>query len=83
MELPFFLFAVHEYSPAKQERNAPQAGQTHKGVNHPGKQRAGTAEEPSNKVKPEQTDQTPVGTANDGKDQCNGIHDVTSVSALG
>lgn len=58
---------------SEQERDAPKAGQAHQCIHDPGQQGILTAEDPCHKIEAEDTDQPPVGTANDRQDQCKSI----------
>ena len=75
-----FLFVLQHGISAKQERNAPQAGQTNQGVYQTAEQGTLTAEEPCHQVESENSHQAPVQTANNGNDRCNGIHHISSLS---
>ena len=55
---------------AEQERCAPQARQSHQGIDDTADDGVLTAEEPGYKVKLENADEAPVGTADNGQDQC-------------
>ena len=64
----YLVVAVTEFFP-EQERCAPQTGQANNGVDDSAEQGILTAEDPSHKVKLENTNKTPVDTANDRQDQ--------------
>lgn len=83
MAAPFLLVIAAAMASAEQEGNAPQAGKTNEGVNNPADNGTLAAKEPCHKVKLENTDQPPVGTADDGKNQSKCIdHGFTSVYFL-
>lgn len=69
-------------SPEK-KRDTPYPGKTHKGIDKTAEQRTLSAEQPCNQVEPENSHKAPVETADDGKNQCDGIHVVTSISDFG
>jgi hypothetical protein len=72
----FFLFSLNVFPFAKQQGDTPKTGKTDQGKNDSADHGALSAEQPRNQVKLENTDQTPVQTSDDGKNQRNGIHDI-------
>lgn len=66
----------------EQQGDAPCAGQTHQSIDDPAQERILPAEDPSNQIKLKQADESPVQTADDGKKQCDRIHNITSVSVV-
>ena len=80
MAAPFLLVVATAVASAEQERNAPQAGKSNEGVNNPADNGILATKEPCHKVKLENSDQSPVGTADDGKNQSKCIdHGFTSI----
>lgn len=72
-------FSVQKPVSPKQERDRPQACQTHQCVNDPADDCSGAAEKPGHQIKLENSNQPPVDTSDNGQDQRNGIHAVTSL----
>ena len=68
---------------AEQQRDAPQTCQADDGVDDPADNAAGAAEQPGNKVKLKNANKTPVQRADDGQDQCQSIHVITSIWLFG
>ena len=66
----------------EQQRNAPDTGQCHHGVNNTGEQGAGTAANPGHQVKLEQPDATPVECTDDGDDQSELVHKAGTLLSL-
>ena len=58
----------------EQQGDAPGTGQTYQGIDDAAQQRILAAEKPGHQIELEQANQTPVQTADDGKEQCDGIH---------
>ena len=59
---------------AEDQRDTPNACQCNDGIDDTAEQRGLSAADPSHNVKLEQTDTTPVQSAQDGKNQRNAIH---------
>lgn len=76
------LFPIDMLALAKQQCDAPDAGETDEGIDDPAEYRALAAKQPCHKVKLKNTDQTPVQAADDRKDQCYRIHNATSIHCL-
>lgn len=74
------LFALDFSSLAEQQRNAPQARKAHNGINDPAEDRTLPAKQPGNKIKLENAHKAPVQAADNGQDQRDGIHEITSLS---
>jgi hypothetical protein len=70
------LFLSGQRMPAEKECGAPDACQSHNGVNQSAEQRTLAAKQPCYQIKLENTNQAPVQTSDDGKNQRNGIHDI-------
>jgi hypothetical protein len=66
---PFFLLIAAAALLAEQEGNAPQSGKTDDSVNNTTENCVLTAKDPGNQIELENTDQTPVNTADDRQDQ--------------
>jgi hypothetical protein len=64
--LPHFLFSFDDFISAKQKGNTPQACQTNDGVDDSAEQSILTTKNPGNQVELEDTDASPVQTADDG-----------------
>lgn len=82
MQCTRFLFAVDALTLAKQQGNAPKTCQTHQRVDNAAEDGILTAEQPSYQIKLENANQTPVQTADNGKNQCQSIHMCTSISVI-
>ena len=78
-----FLIFHRPLTFAEQQCDAPQTCQTDKGIDDPAYDAVLSAEQPRNKIKLKNTHQTPVQAADDGEDQCNGIHVFTSIQYFG
>ena len=63
----------------EEQGNAPQAGQTNQGIDDSAEDCILPAKKPRNQVKLENTDQTPVGAADNGKNQRDRVHIDTSL----
>lgn len=74
MELPIFLFTLDDASSAKQKGNAPQTGQSHKGIDDPAEKRTLTTKEPGHQIELENAHKAPVQGADDGQNQCQRVH---------
>ena len=72
---PSFLVldSVKGFASAKQQRNAPNACKTYKGVDDAGEKGGLSAADPGNDVKLKQSDAAPVERAYDGQNQRNAI----------
>ena len=66
-------FALDLSALAKQKGNAPQASQSHQCIDDAADNAALPTKQPGHQIKLENSHQTPVEAANDGKDQCDGI----------
>jgi hypothetical protein len=58
--------------------DAPEPGQTDHRVDDAADTRGLTAEDPRDQVEPRKADQTPVDRADNGQNQCQGIHVISS-----
>lgn len=74
MRTACFLVAVGNCISAKQERDAPKAGQTDNGVYQAAEQGAGTSKQPGHQVESENSHKAPVQTANNRHNERDGIH---------
>ena len=63
---------------AEQQGDAPQTGKTDHCVDNAADARGLAAEDPRDQVEPRKADQTPVDCADNGQNQCQGIHDHSS-----
>ena len=63
------------FSCSENQRDTPDAGKSHDGVNDAAEERVLSATNPCHDVKGKQTDATPVESADNGDDQRNAIHD--------
>lgn len=84
MEAAAFLFAVNgSETSAKKQRNAPQTRKTDQRIDDSAEYSVLATKDPCYQVKLEDAYQTPIDGADDRKDQCNRIHNITSVRYLG
>lgn len=76
--IPFLLLLIFQLlkalAGAEDQRDTPNACQRNDGVDDTAEQRGLPAADPSHNVKLEQTDATPVQSAEDGQNQRNAIH---------
>ena len=77
-----FLFTVNDGSSAKQKRNTPQTCQSDDCVNKAAEQGTLSAKQPGNQIELKNTNQSPVQTTDDRKNQCQRVHNFTSVLPL-
>ena len=77
------LFTFHKRVLAKQEGNTPQTGEPNHGIDDPAEKGTLAAKKPGHKIKLENSNKTPVQTADYGQNQGYGIHFATSVSSFG
>ena len=64
---------------AEQQADAPEAGEADEGVDDAGDDGGLAAEDPGDEVKFENADQAPIQGADDGKNQCDGIHSLCNL----
>ena len=64
---------------AEQQADAPEAGEADEGVEDAGDNGGLAAENPGDEVEFENADQAPIQGADDGKDQCDGIHSLCNL----
>ena len=76
------LFAIGDGISAKQEGNTPKTCQTDDCIHDAAEQGTLPAKEPCHQVKLENSHKAPVQTADDGKNQCQRVHNFTSVLTL-
>ena len=67
----------------KQQSDAPEACQADQSINDPADDRTLSAKQPGYQIELKDAHKAPVQAADDRKDQCQCIHDVTSIHFLG
>lgn len=72
------LFTVDDGSSPEQERYTPQTCKPYDCINNPAEQGTLSTKEPCDQIKLKNTDQAPVQTANNRKNQCQRVHNFTS-----